>query len=133
MNSVNDFISSIENETRKVDAIELLSMMEGVSAYKPHLSGSIIGFGKYDYKYESGREGTSAVVAFSPRKQNLVLYIMPGFENNQGLLESLGKHKIGKSCLYINKLKDIDLTVLKEIIKESVKVMKNRHDCHNGA
>jgi len=132
MSSINDFISSIENENRKLDAKELLSIMESVSGYKPHLSGSIIGFGKYDYKYESGREGTSAVVAFSPRKQNLVLYIMPGFENNQDLLESLGKHRTGKSCLYINKLNDIDLVILKKIIKASVEVMKEKHDCRNA-
>lgn len=87
----------------------------------PHLSGSIIGFGKYDYKYESGREGTNAVVAFSPRKKNLVLYIMPGFENNQDLLESLGKHKTGKSCLYINKLKDINLMTLKKSSRHLLK------------
>ncbi|MCF6194110.1 MAG: DUF1801 domain-containing protein, partial [Kangiellaceae bacterium] len=78
-NSVNDFISNIENENKKSDPIELLSIMAGASGYTPHISGSIIGFGKYDYKYESGREETSAVVALSPRKQNLVLYIMPGF------------------------------------------------------
>lgn len=132
MNSINSFISSVENENRRRDAKELLSIMEAESGYKPRLSGSIIGFGKYDYKYESGREGTSAVVAFSPRKQNLVLYIMPGFESNQDLLKYLGKHKTGKSCLYINKLTDIDLTILKKIIKASVRVMKNRHKCRNA-
>jgi len=105
--------------------------MEDTSGYKPYLSGTIIGFGKYDYKYDSGREGTSSVVAFSPRKANLVLYIMPGFADNQDLLESLGKHKIGKSCLYINKLEDVNLVVLKKIIKASVKVMRNTHDCRS--
>ena len=132
MDAVRDFISRIENKNRKSDAIELLSIMEGASGYKPHLSGSIIGFGKYDYKYESGREGTSAVVAFSPRKQNLVLYIMPGFEKNRDLLESLGKHKIGKSCLYINRLEDIHLLTLKEIIRKSVQIMKSRYKCRNA-
>jgi len=131
MRAIKDFISGIENSNRKSDAETLLSIMEDTSGYKPYLTGSIIGFGKYDYKYESGREGTSSVVAFSPRKQNLVLYIMPGFENNQDLLESLGKHKIGKSCLYINKLEDVDLLVLKKIIKASVKVMKNKYVCRN--
>ena len=132
MDAVRDFISRIENKNRKSDAKELLSIMEGASGYKPHLSGSIIGFGKYDYKYESGREGTSAVVAFSPRKQNLVLYIMPGFEKNRDLLESLGKHKIGKSCLYINRLEDIHLLTLKEIIRKSVQIMQCRYKCRNA-
>lgn len=132
MESVTHFISSIENENRKLDAIELLTIMEEASGYKPYLSGSIIGFGQYDYKYDSGREGTSAVVAFSPRKQNLVLYIMSGFENNYNLLELLGKHKIGKACLYINKLQDVNLKTLRIIIKNSVKVMNSRHDCRNA-
>jgi len=96
------FINSIENEAKKNDSLKLLSMMEKITKTKPKMWGSsIIGFGKYHYKYESGREGDFMKVGFSPRKQNLTLYIMPGFNRNQELLEKLGKHTTGKSCLYI--------------------------------
>ena len=114
MDAVERYLAGLENNTRKADSIALLSLMEHASGYKPHLSGSIIGFGKYHYKYESGHEGDSFVTAFSPRKQNLVVYIMPGFSTYQDMLRSLGKYKTGKSCLYINKLKDVDLKLLKK-------------------
>jgi hypothetical protein len=107
----------------------LVSLLADVSGYRPNLQGSIIGFGKYHYKYESGREGDSMVIAFSPRKQNIAIYIMPGFSNYQSQLKKLGKHKVGKSCLYINKLADIDLEVLKEIASLSVKDMQNKYSC----
>ena len=81
---------------------------------------SIIGFGKYHYKYASGREGDWMRIGFSPRKQNLTLYIMDGFEKYSELLESLGKYKTGKSCLYIKKMQDIDINILKELVKESL-------------
>jgi len=131
MDEITNFISCIENETRKSDSIALLSILEKVSGYKPYLSGSIIGFGKYHYKYDSGREGDCAVIAFSPRKQNLVLYIMPGFDKFEELLKDLGKHKLGKSCLYINKLSDLKLNVLKKIIKLSVQNMQQKYQCKN--
>jgi len=85
---------------------------------------SIVGFGSYHYKYASGREGDWPLVGFSPRKQNLTLYIMSGFEKYEELLEKLGKFKTGKSCLYINKLKDVDIHTLRELILESVKCMR---------
>ena len=129
MSVVNNFISNIDNETRSSDAKKLLSIMQEESGYKARLIGSIIGFGKYHYKYESGLEGDGSVVAFSPRKQNLVLYIMPGFSKYEDLLISLGKHKIGKSCLYINKLKDVDIKVLREIVGLSVKEMQKKYVC----
>ena len=131
MDELTDFISNIENETRKSDSIVLLSILEKNSGYKPFLSGSIIGFGKYHYKYESGHEGDSAVIAFSPRKQNLVVYIMPGFSEFEELLTKLGKHKLGKSCLYINKLSDIKLDVFEQIVALSIKHMKNNYKCIN--
>ena len=81
---------------------------------------SIIGFGSYRYKYASGREGEWMLTGFSPRKQNLTLYIMPGFDNYDSLLAKLGKYKTGKSCLYINKLEDVDLSVLEKLVKQSV-------------
>jgi hypothetical protein len=85
---------------------------------------SIIGFGSYHYKYESGREGEWMLTGFSPRKQNLTLYIMPGFDEYDGLLKDLGKHTTGVSCLYIKKLEDIDTKVLKKLVSKSVKKMK---------
>ena len=129
MNDVNHFISCLENETRKSDSITLLAILERITGYKPYISGSIIGFGKYHYKYASGCEGDSAVIAFSPRKQNLVVYIMPGFEQFTGLLKELGKHKLGKSCLYLNKLQNINLDVLEEIAKLSVHYMQQKYTC----
>jgi len=85
---------------------------------------SIVGFGSYHYKYASGREGDWPLVGFSPRKQNLTLYIMSGFDKYEEILENLGKFKTGKSCLYINKLKDVNMRSLKELLSESVKHMK---------
>lgn len=91
---------------------------------------SIVGFGSYHYKYASGQEGDWMLTAFSPRKQNLTLYIMPGFERYENLMKQLGKYKTGKSCLYIKKLEDVDLEVLKELIDLSVKQM--REDTSNN-
>lgn len=94
--------------------------MQEVTGAEPRLWGSsIVGFGDYHYKYESGREGDWFVTGFSPRKQNLTLYIMAGFDNYDQLLSRLGKYKTGKSCLYINKLDDVDLDVLKELVAQS--------------
>ncbi|GGB51104.1 DUF1801 domain-containing protein [Shewanella inventionis] len=129
MDDIKLFLSKLDNEARQKDAHSLLSLLESASGYKPYLMGSIIGFGHYHYQYESGREGESAVIAFSPRKQHLVVYIMPGFEAYQQLLSKLGKHKLGKSCLYINKLSDINLTVFTEIATHSVKHMQQKYHC----
>ena len=89
---------------------------------------TIVGFGRYHYVYESGTEGDSMVVGFSPRKANQVVYLMPGYEELTDMLDRLGKHKIGKSCLYINKLADVDLDVLEEMIAHSVTVMKSTYE-----
>ena len=132
MDEIDNFISCVDNETRKLDSIALLPILEKASGYKPYLSGSIIGFGKYHYKYESGREGESSVIAFSPRKQNLVVYIMPGFDQYEDLLKDLGKYKLGKSCLYINKLADIKLDVLEKMAKLSVQQMQDKYQCKNS-
>ena len=131
MTEIEKFISNIESSSKRNDSIKLLALLEDVSGYNAHLSGSIIGFGRYHYKYESGREGESSVIAFSPRKQNLTVYIMPGFSNYKELLALLGKYKLGKSCLYINKLQDIDLRILKKIAKRSVQDMNEKHECKN--
>jgi hypothetical protein len=129
MSDINSFIASIENEAKRNDAVMLLKLLADASGYSAKLQGSIIGFGQYHYKYESGREGDAAVIAFSPRKQNIVLYIMPGFSAYQTHLEQLGRYKLGKSCLYINKLSDIKLEVLSEIAKLSVKEMQSKYTC----
>ena len=124
---VKQFIDKIDSEAKKQDALSLLKLMEEASGYKPYLSGSIIGFGEYHYKYDSGREGDSVVTGFSPRKNNISIYIMPGFDDYQKELALLGKHKTSVSCLYINKLADIDTKVLLKIIKHSVNVMRKRY------
>ena len=123
--SVEDFLSSIEHEQKRQDAFTISALMQEVTGSEPQMWGtSIIGFGSYHYKYASGREGDFMLVGFSPRKQNLTLYIMPGFEHYDELLNKLGKHKIGKSCLYINKLADVDQDVLRQLVKHSVEHMK---------
>ncbi len=129
MDELTTFIDAIDNKTKQNDSRELISLLANASGYLPSLQGSIIGFGRYHYKYDSGREGDCAVIGFSPRKHNIAIYIMPGFANNQQLLARLGKHKLGKSCLYINKLADIDLAVLKEIAQLSVKEMQSKYHC----
>lgn len=118
--SVKKFIESVEHSTRQSDAFTLLEMMEKITGEKPVMWGSsIIGFGSYQYKYASGREGDWLRIGFSPRKSSMSLYIMDGFSQYQSLLQKLGKHKTGKSCLYINKLADVDLEVLREMINLS--------------
>lgn len=123
--SIDDFLKKVENPTKREDSLRILELMKEITQEKPVMWGdSIVGFGSYRYKYASGREGDWPLVGFSPRKQNLTLYIMSGFEKYEKLLENLGKFKTGKSCLYINKLKDVDIHILKELILESVEHMK---------
>ena len=123
--SVDEFLAAYPEETRK-DCYEILKMMKSATKADPKMWGtSIVGFGSYHYKSERSRqEGDWPLTAFSPRKQNLTVYIMPGFERYGSLLKKLGKHSLGKSCLYIKRLSDVDKKVLKELITESVKVMK---------
>lgn len=123
-----DFIASVENENRRQDAELMLGIMEEITGEKPVMWGpSLIGYGAYHYKYDSGREGDFFMTGFSPRKQNMALYIMPGFDRFPELMGKLGKHKTGKSCLYINKLKDVDMDVLKTLIEEGYRYMKNKY------
>ena len=123
--SVIDYLSSVEHKTRRKDGLTLLEIMQEITGEDAVLWGSsIIGFGSYHYKYESGREGDMPLVGFSPRKQSMTVYIMPGFEDYDEMLEELGKHKIGKSCLYINKLADVDEEVLRKLIRHSYIHMK---------
>lgn len=126
--SVEDFLASVEHPVRKADGERALELMKEWTGWEPRMWGpSIIGFGRYEYKYESGREGEFMVTGFSPRKANLVLYIMPGYRDMSEKLDRLGKHKIGKSCLYINKLADIDEAVLKEIVQDGTSYMKKNY------
>ena len=119
---VEAFIAAIENPTRRADARTLCAMMAEVSGQPPVMWGpSIIGFGRYNYRYDSGHEGDAPLIGFSPRKANLVLYLMPGFEGRQDLLARLGKAKTSVSCLYINKLADVDMDVLRELARAGVK------------
>jgi hypothetical protein len=122
---VHEFLEGVSNEARKKDGYRVLELMRAATGVEPKMWGdSIIGFGSYHYKYASGREGDWFLTGFSPRKQNLTLYIMPGFEEYEGLMKKLGKYKTGKSCLYLNKLEDVDLAVLKTLIEKSVKKMQ---------
>jgi hypothetical protein len=122
---VQAFIAGIENETRRADAGTLLRMMSEVTGFKPVLWGeTMVGFGQYHYKYDSGREGDYFLTGFSPRKSAMSVYIMPGFKQYGDLLAKLGKHRHSVSCLYINRLDDIDLRVLETMIEDSVRRMK---------
>ena len=125
-----DFVAAVEHPKRRADAEILLEFFERVTGLKAQMWGpSIIGYGRYHYKYESGREGEFMLTGFSPRKQNLSLYIMPGyrFGDMQEKLGRLGKHKVGKSCLYINKLADVDMDVLEEIVRDGVDYMRDKY------
>jgi len=126
--NVDEFLKKVENPNKKGDCYEILNLMKEVTQEEPKMWGdSIVGFGTYHYKYKSGREGDWFLTGFSPRKQNLTLYIMSGFEKYNKLLKKLGKYKTGKSCLYINKLQDIDKNTLKKLVIESVKYMKKEY------
>jgi hypothetical protein len=119
--SVEGFLNSIADEKQRQDAFVVLDLMKKVTDAEPKMWGSsIIGFGHYHYKYASGRENDWFQMGFSPRKQNLTLYSMGGLVENTDLLAKLGKHKLGKGCLYINKIADVDLTVLKELLERSL-------------
>ncbi|WP_300545761.1 DUF1801 domain-containing protein [Maricaulis sp.] len=123
-----DFIESVEHPVRRQDALTLLDMMTRITGEEPEMWGpSIIGFGRYHYKYESGREGDFMRTGFSPRKANLVVYIMPGYTDFSPILARLGKHKLGKSCLYLNKLADVDLDVLEELIRAGLADMAKKY------
>ena len=126
--SVTDFLNAVEHPKRRADSFALLELMREITGQEPAMWGtSIVGFGAYTYKYVSGREGEWPLTGFSPRKRNLTLYIMPGFERYEALLAELGKFKTGKSCLYVNKLEDVDLDTLKELVRQSVQHVKEAH------
>ena len=122
--SVTEFLNGVPDEKKRQDSFAILELMTEVTGAEPRMWGdSIVGFGSYHYRYASGREGDWFVTGFSPRKQNLTLYIMAGFDNYDQLLQNLGKHKTGKSCLYIKRLEDVDLDTLRELVSQSVQHM----------
>jgi hypothetical protein len=115
------FLKAVPDEKKRRDCFTLLDLMRETAQAEPAMWGdSIVGFGSYHYRYESGRQGDWFLTGFSPRKQNLTLYIMSGFDQYDDLLARLGRHTIGKSCLYIKRLEDIDLPVLEELVRLSV-------------
>jgi len=119
--SVAEFLGNVSDDKKRQASWKILELMQAATQAEPKMWGEgIIGFGQYHYKHASGREGDWFLTGFSPRKQNLTLYIMTGFDQYETLLGKLGKYKTGKACLYINKLEDIDLEVLKELIEKSV-------------
>ena len=125
--SVEKLLNSVEDEEKRELSYKILELMKKITKEEPKMWGtSIIGFGTYHYKYKSGQEGDWMQVGFSPRKQALTLYIMSGFSKYEDLMNKLGKYKTGKSCLYIKKEEDIDFKVLKELIAQSVKYIRNK-------
>lgn len=123
------FIAGVENERRRKDAEQLLEVFETVTGQKPKMWGnSIVGYGEYDYRYQSGRTGTWMMTGFSPRKQATTLYIMPGFGEYESLLARLGPHTTGKSCLYVKSLDQIHMDVLEELIATSFEAMGESSD-----
>ena len=123
--SVSDFLDTIDDDERRKDCLAVVKIMQKATGAKPKMWGpSIVGFGDHRYKYASGRELDWFLTGFSPRKKDLTLYIMPGFERYEELMSSLGKYKTGKSCLYIKRLADVDPTVLRTLVEDSVKHMK---------
>lgn len=127
-NSVIEFIEQVESPKKREDAYKLLDIFTTTTGYQAKMWGSsIIGFGAYHYKYDSGHEGEAPLVGFSPRKARVSLYLSGGQERREDLLQELGKHKTGKACVYINKTADIDVEVLQKLIQESIRFLHERY------
>ncbi len=124
--SVEEFLKLVEPAGKRADALQLEQLFREVTKFEPQMWGpSIVGFGRYHYTYESGREGDSPATGFSPRKANMVVYIMPGYTDFSNILKGLGKHRLGKSCLYLGALKNIDLGVLRRLIRAGLDDLEN--------
>ncbi|HRE41738.1 MAG TPA: DUF1801 domain-containing protein [Ignavibacteria bacterium] len=122
-----DFLNAVEDEKKRKEAFEILAMFKKITGEKPKMWGpTMIGFGKYFYKYETGHSGECFITGFSPRKQAMTLYVLGNFKGKDELLSKLGKYKNGKSCLYIKKLDDIDRGVLKKLIETAYKYWKSK-------
>ncbi|WP_273834390.1 DUF1801 domain-containing protein [Guptibacillus sedimenti] len=131
-NSVIEFIESVDHPKKREDGYRLLDLFTETTGYEAKMWGpSIIGFGSYHYKYATGHEGDAPLVGFSPRKGKISLYLAQGEPERENALERLGKHKTGKACVYVNKLDDIDLDVLKEMIRQSVDYLKELYPEHS--
>ena len=123
--SVEKFLDAIKDESRRDDCYAVIEIMKAITKDEPAMWGtSIVGFGSYTYQYAGGKEADWPLAAFSPRKQDLTIYIMPGFENYPDLMKKLGKYKTSKACLYIKKLDDIHIPTLKQLIKTSIREFK---------
>lgn len=132
--SVTEFLNKIPDAERREDCFAVTKMMQEITRSKPQMWGtSIVGFGSYHYKYASGHEGDWPLTGFSPRKQDLTLYVMMGFDKYEALMSQLGKHRKGKSCLYIKRLSDVHLPTLKKLIKTSVKDLQAREKSQRPA
>ena len=119
--SVTEFVNKVENEVKRNDSFKLIEIFKSITGFEPKMWGpTIIGFGNYHYKYQSGHEGDAPLAGFSPRKDSLVLYFAPEFENREVLLSQLGKHRSSKSCVYVKKLGDIDIKILEIMIVNSM-------------
>jgi len=130
--SVSAYMAQIEKDDRRADCQTILDMMTRLSGHPPKiwgtkLSSGIVGFGQYHYKYDSGREGDALRTGFSSRAQNISIYIMPGYQDLGDELSRLGKHKMGKACLYIKRISDVDIDVLEEIIAKGLKIMDEKY------
>lgn len=128
---VEEFIHSfVSDQQKKEDSFRLIELMTAWSGFEAKMWGpSIIGFGSYHYKYASGHEGDAPMIGFSPRKAEFSLYVFSDTEKSRQLLEKLGKHKMGKACMYVKRISDIDLSILKEICDESIKYLNEHHEC----
>jgi len=122
-----DFIAAVDHPTRRADAVVMDAMFQDITGWKPRMwAPSMVGYGSYHYTYDSGRSGDFLATGFSPRKANMSIYIMPGYADFSDILARLGKHKIGKSCLYVNKLADIDLNVLQDLVRAGLEDLSSK-------
>ena len=127
-NSVTDFLNTVADETKRADSLQLVKIMTKQTGFKAKMWGpSIVGFGSYHYKYESGREGDAPLVGFSPRAKEISLYLSQGPVEKEKLLKELGKHRTGVGCIYIKKLQDINIEVLGKLITNSVKHLQQKY------
>jgi hypothetical protein len=126
--NVEKFLNTVEDISKRKDCFEIAELMKKASDFEPKMWGNaIVGFGRYHYKYESGREGDMCLIGFSPRKKNITMYIMAGIDSQRDLLDKLGKHKTSKGCLYINKLSDIDKNILTKLMKNAIAYLKSKY------
>ena len=128
---VRDFINSyVDNEQKKADSFQLIDLLTQWSGFEPKMWGpTIIGFGSYHYKYASGHEGDAPILGFSPRKAEFSLYVFSPTEENEQLLDELGKFKIGKACMYVKKLSDLNIPTLEKICKATIAYINEHHEC----